>query len=748
MLYAKSDPIQSIKEHTDALLLGLNTIKKNYGEEILKDKQIDNEKFWSALKISCTYHDSGKVFNAFQNVILKKLHKPLLPTKFSYSIKHEQISPMLIPFDEFNLEKKYVRLITQAIYYHHERKNMIVDGYDYREKLKDIYSIDILPRTDKIEEELGFNIAKQLDFRFINYINERDRINSQSKSYIEYVLLKGLLHRLDHSASANIEVEIDNKDGKTISDYTRKYFKDKSYSFNDLQKFCYENINDNLVVVGSTGIGKTEAALIWAGNSKLFFTLPIRISINAIFDRINNDIKYKNVGLLHSSSLEYLEQKEEINEIQLSDRLYEESKNLSLKVTVCTINQIFPFVFKYKGYEKMYATLSYSKIVIDEIQAYSPNIAAVLLTGIKMIDQIGGRFMIMTATLPRIYKDYLDENNIKYKNGKYKKEYNGSEMQRHKVKIINKGIKDDIDKIVEKAKYSKVLIIVNTVNKAIEIYDELAKRNTKNLNLLHSRFMKKDRDVLENKIKDFSKSKESGVWISTQIVEASLDIDFDYLFTEMSTLDSLFQRMGRCYRNRVYDGKEANIYVYTLNASGIGKNAVYDKEIYKFSVDLLNDKLVKSNNDFLSEDAKVELVDKLYSKELLKHTDFLKDFYGALDFLDNIVDYENSKEKAQNILNDIETINVIPKEIYEENIKLFEEYEKCSLNKEMIEKKKSLKKSINKLIISIRPSQVKGCFFSINNKLNNLYYVDKKYDNTKGLILKNDPEYEYKSREF
>ena len=82
----------------------------------------------------------------------------------------------------------------------------------------------------------------------------------------------------------------------------------------------------------------------------------------------------------------------------------EQSKNLYQKITTCTIDQIFPFVFKYRGYEKMYATLSYSKVIIDEIQAYSPEIVAIILKGLQMINKLGGKFMVMTATLPRIYK--------------------------------------------------------------------------------------------------------------------------------------------------------------------------------------------------------------------------------------------------------------------------------------------------------------------------------------------------------
>ena len=142
---------------------------------------------------------------------------------------------------------------------------------------------------------------------------------------------------------------------------------------------------------------------------KTFFTLPLRTSINAIYDRIEDDIKYNHTGLLHSTALEYLKEKDEFKN---QEEKYNQTKNLFEKVTTCTIDQIFPFVFKYKGYERIYATLSYSKIIIDEIQAYSPEIVAAILKGIEMINRIGGKFMIMTATLPRLYKEELERQGI------------------------------------------------------------------------------------------------------------------------------------------------------------------------------------------------------------------------------------------------------------------------------------------------------------------------------------------------
>lgn len=59
------------------------------------------------------------------------------------------------------------------------------------------------------------------------------------------------------------------------------------------------------------------------------------------------------------------------------------------------------------------------------------------------------------------------------------------------------------------------------------------------------RIEKKKKNIL-----DFGKTEfdGEGIWISTSLVEASLDIDFDYLFTELQDLNSLFQRFGRCNR--------------------------------------------------------------------------------------------------------------------------------------------------------------------------------------------------------
>lgn len=725
MYYAKSEPIETIKEHTDKLLENLRIIRNVYGDKIVQAIDMDVDRFWQLMEIVCTYHDVGKVFSGFQNQILKKTGKKLVPTIFRGDIiKHEQISPAFIPSKFFDLNDDEKMLVYQSIFYHHERDIVHVD----RDLLKEIIEDDIKPNLESIKNELGIQVGELKTF-YLRLVEGQARITEESGLYNDYCLMKGLLHRLDHCSSAHVTIEDDTT--KKIGEFVEEFMENKDFKLNDLQVYSKENKDNNLIVIGSTGMGKTEASLLWSSGDKAFFTLPLRISINAIFDRIRDSIGYSHVGLLHSTAFDYLEQKNE-EEKYLSN--LELSRNLSQKLTTCTIDQIFPFVFKYRGYEKIYAILSYSKIIIDEIQAYSPEIVAVILKGLQMINSLNGKFMIMTATLPRIYKEKLEEMGINFEYSEFIKP-----VQRHKIMLLDEEINFSVEEIFKESKDKKVLVIVNTINKAIELYREFEKFEVQNVNLLHSRFIQDDRDEKERRIKEFSNSKnESGIWITTQIVEASLDIDFDMLYTEMSTLDSLFQRLGRCYRGRTYTGDECNVKIYTKKCSGI--KCVYDEEIHKKSIELLK----PYDKQVLEEKVKIDLVDRLYSKELIGNTKFYRDFQDAFMFLDNIIDYDSSKKDAEKLLRNIDNYCVIPRCIYDDNLDLFKEYE---ANKS---EKFNLRREINKKFISIS----KGNYWRLQERITDcpyvkgMYIIDCRYDKDIGLLLEDDEEYDLNSREF
>ena len=350
-----------------------------------------------------------------------------------------------------------------------------------------------------------------------------------------------------------------------------------------------------------------------------------------------------------------------------------------------------------------------------------------------MIHNIGGKFLIMTATLPRIYKDKLIEMNIPFKTNQFL-----SKKIRHKIEIKTTEMVNDVQEIIKKSKNNKILIIVNTIEKAIEMYHKV-KENGGNACTLHSRFIAIDREENEKEIKEFAKSDKKGIWITTQIVEASIDIDFDYLYTEMSTLDSLFQRLGRCYRRREWKREDCNVYIYTNNISGIG--SVYDKEIYAKSLELLKD----YNRQVLSEEDKVKMVDSLYSKESLKDTEFLKKFEDGMRVLDNIVDYDTSKKDAQKILRNIENIKVIPKSIFDENKDLFEKLK----SEKNYNEKRLIRRRIENLSINISKRQairLQDKLFDIG--IENIKGIDMKYSKEEGLLLTEKIDDNIESRMF
>ncbi|GAA0780579.1 CRISPR-associated helicase Cas3' [Hathewaya limosa] len=674
LFLAKTKNRETIIEHTDKLHKNFKKLKNLYGDI----QNLD----WDILETACLYHDLGKINTKFQNKIIKRLNEEEmkkeekdrefleeLQDEFSEieEIPHGYLSPAFL--DEDKLRKKYskdeMKILYQSIYFHHNREKL-----DNHDELQVIVDKDLSKYLNDFEyEDIGK--IENLNDSFIRYIKRRipDVDKDSEETIKKYIMTKGLLNKIDYSASADIDIELKNED---LFEKTEQFFKNKGFKPNKLQEYMINHQDDNNIIRASTGIGKTEAALFWIGNNKGFFTLPLRVSINAIFDRIIEKIQFskEKTGMLHSdTSSEYL--KRNNNEID-RDHL-DRTKQLSLPITVCTLDQLVDFIFKYEGYELKLATLSYSKLVIDEIQMYSPEMVAFLIVALKHITDMGGKFTIVTATLPPVFLYFLDMLKIKYnKPEPFYKENKEKSQLRHKMQVIEEDI--NTNHILENYKNKKVLVIVNTVKQAQRIYNEL-KQNIKdgtNINLFHSRFIKMHRMDKEEEILRIGnlETKDTGIWVTTQVVEASLDIDFDVLYTELSDISGLLQRMGRVYRNRELIKNYTNIYVYTGKnkyPSGISNsdNSIIDKDIF----DLSKNALLKyvdhnCNGKEIDEEDKMKLVEHVYSVENLKDKNYFNKIKEVINKTKNVLAYETDKKNIS--LRDIQNTDIIPYCIYEE----------------------------------------------------------------------------------
>lgn len=617
---------------------------------------------------ACRIHDLGKVNLVFQAMICPKLAEKFhIDVRKTSQIPHGFLSAVTISLDEFDdlselfSDKDFGPFIT-AVYYHHDRE----DHYNspaIRKYAEKYYMKQIEEYLNRKIRKLNCSNLDDLLFRNNVYTG---KYIPDSNAWKEYLLIKGLLNKFDYTVSAgyeNAESAIDLHEKKLVKNI-EKFLNGKE--LRPAQKFMKMNRDKNLIVIAPTGSGKTEASLLWMNGEKSFYTLPLKVSSNAIYLRIKENYEYKDVALLHSDAMAvYLR---EYNGNEDIGEKYERSKMLSQPLTVCTVDQLFRFVYRALGTEIFAATLKYSKLVLDEIQAYEPRVIATIIYGLKMIQEMGGKFAIITATFPPVLKYFMEQYGLVEGKQYIFKDFTGKEYQvekypRHKVEIRHSEM--NLDEIRLRGKNRKVLVICNTVSKAQKLYKKL---EGENVWLLHSKYIRRDRAFLERKIMGFSESGESGIWITTQIVEASLDIDFDILYTEMCTADSLLQRMGRCNRKGRYCPNEANIVVFD-NRNGVSegkRRSVYEDKLYDRSLELLS----KYEHILFSEDKKTAYMNEVYSVDGVKETIYFENIQKDLKLFSEIHPTEYSADEAE--VRDIRSVTIVPENVYVENQNLFE----------------------------------------------------------------------------
>lgn len=652
---------KTLKEHHKDIVTCAEMFFLEYGEYFTeKEKKLVVE--------ACRIHDLGKVNLVFQAMICPKLAEKFhIDVRKTQQIPHGFLSAVTISLDEFDdlselfSDKDFGPFIT-AVYYHHDRE----DHYNspaIRKYAEKYYMKQIEEYLNRKIRKLNCSNLDDLLFRNNVYTG---KYIPDSNAWKEYLLIKGLLNKFDYTVSAgyeNAESAIDLHEKKLVKNI-EKFLNGKE--LRPAQKFMKMNRDKNLIVIAPTGSGKTEASLLWMNGEKSFYTLPLKVSSNAIYLRIKENYEYKDVALLHSDAMAvYLR---EYNGNEDIGEKYERSKMLSQPLTVCTVDQLFRFVYRALGTEIFAATLKYSKLVLDEIQAYEPRVIATIIYGLKMIQEMGGKFAIITATFPPVLKYFMEQYGLVEGKQHIFKDFTGKEYQvekypRHKVEIRHSEM--NLDEIRLRGKNRKVLVICNTVSKAQKLYKKL---EGENVWLLHSKYIRRDRAFLERKIMGFSESGESGIWITTQIVEASLDIDFDILYTEMCTADSLLQRMGRCNRKGRYCPNEANIVVFD-NRNGVSegkRRSVYEDKLYDRSLELLS----KYEHILFSEDKKTAYMNEVYSVDGVKETIYFENIQKDLKLFSEIHPTEYSADEAE--VRDIRSVTIVPENVYVENQNLFE----------------------------------------------------------------------------
>lgn len=686
---------QSLYGHTYDCLKILHTyIDINYFQikDFCEYWKIDSELFIKNLFIFIYFHDAGKLIHEFQENIKKG--------KTSYNFPHSIYSFYLLK--DFNYESIVsIDFELLAILGHHTQlHNSIYD--DQRNVptflkenifffIKNIYNIYEDLKFDKFFN-LDISVNPNFNFKYLKFIKFRDKFNKESSKFNDKIFLKSLfsfffsiLQTCDDYSSYNFHAFVKNFDNinneiamfENILDNPnnyvwnldcKKYLDELFNIYNpyDFQKVLYSNPHKFTLLFAPCGRGKTEAALGWAlaalnkfNKRKIIFAMPTQVTSNAMWDRLCYIFGENNVGLYHGKS--FIKLADSLN-FKDNDEIFSEvfKGNVFFKpITITTIDHlIYSFVHGFSQADFALGNIQSAVVIFDEVHYYDDKALNHLFTLYDFLRKMNIPHILMSGTLPEFiieglknYENVIDYEGLNFK--PFKISYHDSYLIKTKekfylsnelIKEINFNYDNDL----------KQFFIFNTIDRAKEFYTLLKKIRDFDIVLYHSQFTHFDRIKKENEIIQKCSDKHGFILIATQIIEISLDISADVMYTELAPPDALGQRGGRLNRK-----KENGSYQMKIFESE--SHVPYDKNL----INKTRENMKIGNVTYLSFK---EWCDQVYDDKNLEFSNLIHFFNRSVLFGYHPKDISFSEEEGNKFEirdSSFQKIDVIPLEIYD-----------------------------------------------------------------------------------
>lgn len=562
-------------------------------------------------RLGALLHDIGKTSSMFQMTLSPTFH----PAPH-FVFRHEIASLLFLSLAEDDRREAVIEMV--AAHHKSTYKDVRELGLlDLDESMEDAFSTHAqdfdqwCPVALEILAALGMDIHPiSLDEAMDNYDAAVDYCQTRS---LGCSLWKGLLMAADHMASA-MEWKQEMPTGKIFVKPDLHFYSRRNDLY-PLSLIAADDPRPHTIISAPTGAGKTDF-LLRRCRGRVFYTLPYQASINAMYDRIRQDLGSTGaqVLLLHAAS-----------SLKVADGKVEErimQRMVGASVKVMTPHQMASVVYGIKGYEAMALDLRGCDVILDEIHTYSDTIQAIVLRIIDILVALGCRVHVGTATMPsllyneivrrlggsgKVYEVKLDKTTLE-------------SFDRHIVYKLSAG--DDIFPTLDKmvTQDQKVLLVCNQVRRAQQLREQVAERyGDIPVMLIHSRFRRSDRVNLESRLtNDFNTRKGACIVVSTQVVEVSLDISFDAMITECAPIDALVQRFGRVNRKRTRETIGHYKPVYVLEPPADEKEALpYSLDVLRRTYDVL-----PSNGELMDEPQIQAMIDKVYDHLDLENIDF------------------------------------------------------------------------------------------------------------------------------
>lgn len=361
------------------------------------------------------------------------------------------------------------------------------------------------------------------------------------------------------------------------------------------------------IIEAPMGCGKTEAALAAAeilasrfGAGGIFFGLPTQATANGIFPRLLQWAQGQSDGLQHAIRLAH--GMAELNDtyhllqagpVRVDDDAQEDEESrvfvhrwfsgnkqaLLAEFVIGTVDQLLMAGLKQKHVMLRHLGLAGKVVILDEVHSYDTYMGAYLDRTLQWLSFYRVPVILLSATLPATRRAELA---AAYQNGKKPAEKRNrqtscaypqltwtegtavkqvaipADMPRHPVQILRTRQEDLPGLLRSKmAVGGCVGLIVNTVRKAQELASLLrTAMPEKEVVVFHAQFLMPDRarreEALLQRIGKHSTpaQRDNLIVVGTQVLQESLDIDFDFLITELCPMDLLLQRIGRLHRHQ------------------------------------------------------------------------------------------------------------------------------------------------------------------------------------------------------
>lgn len=755
----------------------------NLIEFFLRDKpEPIQKKLLPVAKIAGFTHDLGKATRSFQDYIKsiskkEENAKKTQHTKFSavcsYYICKTQTEDDLLSF-----------FCYVAVRRHHSNLKSILEEtqiFDEEEKeflLKQLEEID--DRSFNILAEnlykngLPVLLNKKLIEQWINdfpnelkIIKKQLRKTSNIENYITLNLLYSLLLDADKSEVVIGDLKAFERRNYNDENWVKNYLSKMNYSdsfINQLRKQAFEEVdsynidlNQKLYLINiPTGLGKTLNGLSFALklknrlkamgiNPRIIYSLPFLSIIDQNAKVIEDVIKYNSLiptsdlFLIHHhlSEMSYKQKNEsktdaskypsnwqDKNDDEIIEYEPEQAKILiegwNSEIIITTFVQLFHTLLAYKNSNiRKFHRLTNSIIILDEIQAipvkYWKITKEILLTLSQMLNSY---IIIMTATNPLIFDKKSDPIISLTNEEKYQQKVD-------RIEIISNLESLTLPQLKEKTISStneNILFIFNTINSAKEFFDLLSDlpvpKTYLSTHLIPKQRLKRIEEIKQNKYK---------IVVSTQLVEAGVDIDFDVVIRDIAPFDSIIQSAGRCNRNAQDKKGMVKIFRLVNEEEKLFANRIYDPVLIDITAKLLSTKNHYNENEIY------QLLDEFYKKA--------KDKMNQIDsekILESVykLKYDGEKNENESFISDFQLIKTKYPEYdvfveYDEDAKkIWQEFKRIKQNKNLFERRKEflqIRNDFYNYVISVpiftkNPPPIEDDTFYIENSQLEFFY--------------------------